>query len=203
MIRLVVSPDGVVVPDLSARLPGRGIWLSARRDVLDSPRLHQAVSRAARMRVVVPEDLADQVRLGLRRRIVDLIGFARRAGQAVAGFQKAREWLAAGRAALVVQASDGSVDERSRLLGGRADVAVVAPVDAGSLGRVFGRDRAVHAVVAPGRLAECLKIEAARLAGLEERGGETGPETGVTCVRMDDGATRAVVGDDLGENLGG
>jgi predicted RNA-binding protein YlxR (DUF448 family) len=171
MLRFVVAPNGIVVPDIAARLPGRGIWLSARADVLNSPRIRQAFSRAARARVDVPDDLASNVQTGLRVRIGDLIGLARRAGQAVAGYQKAHEWLVAGKAGLIVQASDGSADERARFIGGRlidgpGGVAVIAPLAAAALGRIFGRDEAVHVAVAAGRLAELLRIEAARLAGL-------------------------------------
>ena len=166
MIRFVVSPERVVVPDLAARLPGRGIWLSARADVIETARTRGAFAKAARGTVTVPPDLTSGLKTALARRIVDTIGLARRAGQAVSGFTKAREWLDAGRAGLVVQARDGSADERARFLGGRR-VPVVAPLDGASLGAVFGRDHVVHVAVASGRLAEALVIEAERLAGLE------------------------------------
>lgn len=167
MIRFVLSPERIVVPDLAANLPGRGIWLSACRDVVETARTRGAFARAARGPVTVPPDLASGLEVALARRIGDTLGLARRAGQAVAGFAKAREWLAAGRAGLVVQASDGSPDERARFLGaGRRPVAAVAPLPGAALGAIFGRDHVVHVAVAPGRLAERLAMEAERLAGL-------------------------------------
>jgi predicted RNA-binding protein YlxR (DUF448 family) len=167
MIRFVVSPDRVVVPDLTASLPGRGIWLSALGDVVETARTRGAFARAARGPVTVPPDLAFGLQVALARRIGDTLGLARRAGQAVAGFAKGREWLAAGRAAVVVQASDGSPDERARFLGGNAGkLPALTPLDGATLGAIFGRDHVVHVAVAPGRLAERLTIEAARLAGL-------------------------------------
>jgi len=167
MIRFVVGPERQIVPDLAARLPGRGIWLSARADVLETARTKGAFARAARGQVMVPPDLTSDLKASLARRIGDTLGLARRAGQAVAGFGKAREWLVAGRAGLVMQASDGSQDERSRFLAGWRDkVRIVAPLDAAGLGAVFGRDHAVHVVVGAGRLAEMLGIEAGRLAGI-------------------------------------
>ena len=167
MIRFVLGPGRVLVPDVAARLPGRGIWLSARRDVVDTACSKGAFARAARGHVTVPPDLLVGLVAALERRIGDHLGLARRAGQAVSGFTKAREWLLAGRAALVVQASDGSVEERARLLGGRV-VPVVAPLDASRLGGVFGRDHAVHVALSAGRLADGIRTEAARLAGLTE-----------------------------------
>jgi uncharacterized protein len=175
MIRFVVGPDQAIVPDLAARLPGRGIWLSARRDVLETARTRGAFAKAARGAVTVPPDLPSVLQAGLARRIGDLLGFARRAGQAVAGFQKGREWLQTGRAGLVVQASDGSLEERTRFVGTRG-VPVIAPLTAAELGTVFGRDHVVHVAVAPGRLAEAIAIETERLAGIsgEDGRGDSG-----------------------------
>jgi len=166
MIRFVVGPGRVLVPDLAARLPGRGIWLSARGDVLDTARAKGAFARAARGQVTVPPDLALSLQGALARRIGEFLGLARRAGQAVCGFQKVREWLAGGNAGLLVQACDGSVAERARCAGVSPTVPVVAPLSAAALGAVFGRDHVVHVAIRPGRLADVMKIEAERLSGL-------------------------------------
>lgn len=185
MIRFVVGPDRQIVPDLAARLPGRGIWLSASGDVLNSMSLQEdgrqrekrgngahrnlvrAFARAARGPVSVPSDLCVLLQAALVRRIGEYLGLARRAGQAVAGFEKAREALKTGRFRLVLQASDGSEAERSRFLSGLApDVMIIDPLPGEALGRVFGRDYVVHVAVAPGKLAESLVVEAGRLAGL-------------------------------------
>jgi len=174
MIRFVVGPEGQVVPDLAAKLPGRGIWLSARRDVLDTARARNAFARVARAPVSVPPGLTLIVGDGLARRVTEQLGLARRAGQAVCGFQRAREWLVGRRAGLVVQASDGSPEERARFLSGANDVPVATPLPAQALGAVFGRDHVVHVVIAPGRLAEAIRIEADRLAGVSGSHGGVG-----------------------------
>ena len=165
MIRFVLGPDRQLVPDLGGRMPGRGMWLSARGDVLERALTRGAFMKAARGPVHPIPDLRQTIVDGLRRRIRDQVGLARRAGQAVVGFQQAREWLQAGRAALLVEAADGSASERSRLVGGHG-VPVIPVLDAAELGALFGRDHAVHVAVAPGRLAEGILAEAARLAGL-------------------------------------
>lgn len=174
MLRFVVGPDRTLVPDVLARLPGRGIWLSARRDVLDTARSRGAFARAAKGQVTVPPDLPDLVEAALVRRVTELLGLARRAGQAVCGFTKAREWVTTGRGGLVVQASDGSPDERTRFLSGARDLAVATPLPGVALGAVFGRDHVVHAVIAPGRLADALAIETERLAGMTPAAGLMG-----------------------------
>ena len=170
MIRFVIAPDRRVVPDVLARLPGRGIWLSARGDVIETARTRGAFAKAARGPVTVPPDLTSALQVALTRRIAETLGLARRAGQATFGFVKAREWLSSNRVGLVLQASDGSVEERARFIGG-SDIPVIAPLDGAHLGSVFGRDHVVHVVVAPGRLAETLRSEAERLAGLSAQAG--------------------------------
>jgi predicted RNA-binding protein YlxR (DUF448 family) len=172
MIRFVVGPGRALVPDLKATLPGRGMWLSARRDVLETALARKAFARAARAEVLVPDDLPANIEAALTRRVIEVLGLTRRAGQAVSGFAKAREWLAADRAALIVQASDGSVEERTRLLSGRA-VPVIAPLPAHMLGRIFGRDHAVHVAVSAGRLATMLRTENERLGGICRTRAET------------------------------
>ena len=170
MLRFVIGPDRMIVPDLAARLPGRGFWLSPRADVVEAARTRGAFARAARGPVSLPPDLVQLIRSGLGRRVTDTLGLARRAGQAAAGFAKAREAILQGRAGAIVQALDGSEDECRRLLSGARDMPVVRPLTASELGAVFGRDHVVHVAVAPGRLADALLAEAFRLASM------TGPD---------------------------
>jgi len=170
MLRFVIGPARELVPDPAGRLPGRGLWLKAQGDVLDRALKAGSFAKAAKGQVAVPPDLHGRLAEGLRLRIRDLIGFARRGGQAVAGREAVLEWLRTGRAALMVGASDGSEAERARLTGGR-DYEVLTPLTAVELGKAFGRERAVHVAVAEGNLANLLRQEAARLAGLLTRAG--------------------------------
>jgi hypothetical protein len=103
----------------------------------------------------------------LIRRIGDLLGLARRAGQAISGFEKARDWMRTHPVGLVLQAADGSEAERARFRSAvPATVPVLDPLTGVELGRVFGHDTVVHVALAPGRLAGSIAIEAGRLAGI-------------------------------------
>jgi hypothetical protein len=189
MVRFVVGPDGIVLPDVAGRLPGRGMWLSARADVLDTPRARAALARAVRAAggdatVRVPVDLADRTRAALAARIADLIGMARRAGQAVAGHDRVLEWAASGRIGLLVQASDGAAGGRGKVARQAGDATVTGPLPAAALGQVFGRDHAVHVAIAPGRLATMIAADCARLAGLQAHGLPTATK------RLRDGTSR-------------
>lgn len=163
LVRFAVAPDGDVVPDVEGKLPGRGFWLLARRDIVQKARAQNLFAKAARARVTCPEDLADRVEGLLSRRCLDLIGLARRAGQAWSGYEKARS--ARGRTGVLLIAADAAPGSRQKLGAPMPGVVVVDLFDGRELGSVFGRDRTVFAGLAPGRIAERLTGEAGRLAG--------------------------------------
>lgn len=168
LLRFAVAPDGMLFPDPGHDLPGRGIWLSPSRDVVNTAVAKRSFSRAARRQVEVPEDLADRVEALLARRCLDILGLARRAGQAVCGFEKVCAEIRSGRAALLLGARDAARDGRDKVRGLRPDLPVVDVFLGAELGAVFGRDAAVHVCVSPGRLAQRLRQGAALLAGFRE-----------------------------------
>jgi predicted RNA-binding protein YlxR (DUF448 family)/ribosomal protein L30E len=165
LLRFAVAPDGQVVPDVEGRLPGRGLWLKAGRDIVEAARARNAFSRAARAPVRVADDLADRIEELLLRRCLDLIGLARRAGEAVTGFEKTRAMVSSGRAGALIAAADGADDGRAKLRALAQSLPLVEGLTAVELGAAFGRDRAVHAAVAAGGLCDRLLAETARLAG--------------------------------------
>ena len=94
LIRFVIGPDNQVVPDILGKLPGRGIYVTADRAILEQARKGQ-FSRSAKQAVTVPDGLLDEVERQIARRTVDLIALTRKAGRAVCGFEKVKGWLAA------------------------------------------------------------------------------------------------------------
>ncbi|WP_353858353.1 RNA-binding protein [Azospirillum formosense] len=173
MIRFVVSPDGEIVPDLEERLPGRGLWLSGDKAAFTKAIAKNMFAKAARRAVRVPPDLAERLERLLERRCLDAFGLARRAGQALAGYEKVREALKtnqvgrAGPPYLLVEASDGSPDQRGKITALAPDMPVVDLFDAAAMAAALGRENAVHAVVARGKLAKGLARDSARLKGIK------------------------------------
>lgn len=172
LVRFVVGPDDRIVTDVVGDLPGRGLWLTAARAIVDKAVAKGAFARVARRPVIVPTDLADQVDRLLARRCLDFLGFARRAGQVVAGFEKVREWLETGKVAVLVEARDGGADGRAKLARLGRGLPVVALFTSAELSLALGRENVVHAAVAPGRLAERFLAETARLSGFRPAGSD-------------------------------
>lgn len=165
LIRFAVGPDGMVVCDLGEKLPGRGLWVAADRAALAAADA-RAFARANHGPVTVPGDLAVRVAAGLRRRLIDLLGMARRAGALVAGYEKTRAALKAGEARLLIAARDGAADGRSKLAALAPELEIMTALSADEIGAALGRDGVVHAAVTDIRLAAVIMREAARLAGV-------------------------------------
>ncbi|MGE4221234.1 MAG: RNA-binding protein [Alphaproteobacteria bacterium] len=181
LLRFVVGPDDVLVPDLARRLPGRGIWVTADRASLERAVTRKLFPRAARRPVAVPPDLAARVEALLLRRCCELLSLARRAGEAVAGLEKVRSVTERGfdgrsrrMPALLLLARDAGAEGRRRMAELAGDTPVVRCLDAAELAAVFGREHAVHGAVAEGGLGRSLEIEAARLAGFRDAGDNAG-----------------------------
>jgi uncharacterized protein len=196
LVRFVVGPDRSVVPDIAHRLPGRGLWLSPKRDVLKMAAASRGrvFARAAGGPVAVPQELDRLVERLLVERVVSLIGLARRGGAAVAGFERVRESLAAMKPsgdahAVLFIASDASAADRGRLVSPAVKVTVSEIMTANELGAAFGRDTTVFATVAPGTLAHELEVEAGRLALLRA---EDAASRGFDALGSDDGVKDAL-----------
>ena len=168
LIRFVLDPEDRVVADLGGSLPGRGYWVTADRAALRQAVERRAFQRAARRPVTVDAGLLQVVEGGLLRRCRELLALARRAGQAVAGFEKVSAMLAAGRAVVLVEASDGAEDGRRKLHRHAAEVPVVSCLTAGELGLAFGRAVVVHAALGRGGLSVRFLEETRRLRGVRD-----------------------------------
>jgi uncharacterized protein len=174
LIRFVIDPEGRVTPDLKERLPGRGLWVTADRAILEQAVAKNAFSKAAKHSVKVDRDLSDRVIELARREVAELLGLARKSGQLVAGFEKVEAALKAGRVRVLVAASDGAEDGRGKLarLAG-SGVEICAPLTAAELARALGREHAVHAAIKAGGIAEKTIIASRRFTALAQ-----GPDQG-------------------------
>ena len=167
LLRFVVSPDGILVFDVAERLPGRGLWLKAERDMIDTAASKQLFSKAARQSVVIPDDLLEMVAAGLKRRCLDRLGLARRAGLVAVGFEKVKAQASTGHTVLILEAADGAVDGRRKVTKLAPDAPVIDVFTGEELGQALGRDHAVHVSLQADRLTDVLADEAKRYAGVK------------------------------------
>jgi hypothetical protein len=168
MIRFVLDPEGQVVPDLRQRLPGRGLWLAATAAALAQAIKTNAFAKAAKQNARIPADLTARVTLLLRQDVSHLLGLARKTGDLTTGFEKVERNLRADHVRLLIAASDGAADGRTKLarLAG-SDVEIWSPLSATELAAALGKETAVHVALKPSGIAERLHLACHRLAAFE------------------------------------
>ncbi|HEY8275976.1 MAG TPA: RNA-binding protein [Methyloceanibacter sp.] len=169
LIRFVLGPDCLIVPDLRERLPGRGVWLTASEDCVAEAAKCNAFSSALKTKVSVPSDLAPKVDQLLAEAALSALAIANKAGQVVFGFAKIEEAIAKGAVIALLHAKEASEDG-CRKLDGKFRVESrdqrVAPshmFSTDELGLASGRTNVIHAALIQGGAALALLAAASRL----------------------------------------
>ena len=168
LLRLALGPDGQVAPDVRARAPGRGAWIGVDRATLDAAnakgKLKGALARAFKTGdVTVPADLGERIEAALRQAVLDRLGLEARASNLVMGSERIDTAARRGHVALLIHASDASVEGRRKLdqalrVGGRVGGGPSSSLGTGARGLVFpegrtilsmalGRENVVHVAI--------------------------------------------------------
>lgn len=169
LIRFVAGPDGAVVPDLARKLPGRGMWVAADRVSVETAAKRGLFARSAKAKITAPKDLVDDVAKLLKQRILSGLGLAKRAGDLTSGFEKVAATLASGKAAWLIEASDGAQDGRRKIMQIARKQSPVPGVlglySAEELGLALGLENVIHTAFLAGRAAERWTEDVRRFAG--------------------------------------
>ncbi len=158
LLRFVVGPDGAVVPDVRAKLPGRGAWVTGEAGVLAEALRRKSFKRAFKREVMVSPDVVAMVDTLLERDALQALSLANKAGLVVAGSAKVEAAAGSRRLAALIHALDGSVDgtrkieaSMRRQLGEGADsIERVQIFRSDQLDLALGRTNVIHAALAVG-----------------------------------------------------
>ncbi len=171
LIRFALSPDGIVVPDLDRRLPGRGVWVGCDHRLVAQAISSRAFGKSLKTQAQAPADLVKRVDALILKRVTGTLSLANKAGLAVAGFEKVFAALDKGPVRVVLHGTDAAVDGRSKIdrkykavqasKGQRAAIVDVLTIAQMSL--AMGRGSVVHAALIPGGLSDRFLEEAERL----------------------------------------
>lgn len=175
LIRFVAAPDGVVVADLAARLPGRGAWVTATRESVEEAVRKGIFSRALKSKVTASSELPHVVEAQLRKRALAYLSMANKAGDVVTGFFKLESALGKGELSALLHAREAAADGREKLDRKLKATRSDAPAPIGlfsveELSLALGRANVVHAGLKGGGASRKLLVEVRRLGlylGLE------------------------------------
>jgi len=186
LIRFVADPSGEIVPDLARRLPGRGVWVKAEKDVVARAVKSGVFAKSLMRAVKAAQDLPDRVEILIEKRMLEALALANKAGLVTTGFQQVDGLIETGAAAFLVQAADSAEGGRERLARKFTAVSqakgliarLVTSLTTAQLSLAMGRSNVVHAALIHGGAAERFFDEAERLG--RYRSGSTasdGPES--------------------------
>lgn len=170
LVRFVIDPEGILVPDVDGRLPGRGYWISANAESIRRAAARNMFAKAAKHPVSVPDDLAMRTELGIVQRMLAYLGLARRSGGLILGFDQVEKQIRSPEPPpVIIEAREAAADGRRKLQAAATAAGyvpfVITAFSNEELSLSLGRENVVHAAVKPGRIAERLIFEAARLQG--------------------------------------
>jgi predicted RNA-binding protein YlxR (DUF448 family) len=168
LIRFVLSPDGTLVPDLSKKLPGRGVYTCMKESCIRQACERKLFSRSFKREIhgVDADVLRKQIIRMMEERIASYIALANKAGKVVSGSDLVGEILKKNRdlPGIILIASDVSEDIGNRVRGMASHYGVehVTLFDKERYGSLLGKSlRSVLAVQGQG-FTEKLKMEIER-----------------------------------------
>ena len=183
LIRLALSPDGEVAPDVRARAPGRGAWIGVTRAELEEAsakaKLKPALQRAFKTDGLhVPTNLGERIEHALKKTALDRLGMEARAGNLINGADKVEAAARAGKVHLLVHALDASEDGKRRMdqawrVGGGPQQGVIFPEGRTMLSLALGRENVVHVALTDPAAASRVRRAIARWRAF------TGPDRGL------------------------
>jgi uncharacterized protein len=188
LIRFVLGPEGTVVPDIKAKLPGRGVWVTARAKLVEDAVRRQAFSRGLKASAKAAATLPADVDALLERDCLQSLSLANKAGAVVTGFTKVEAAINGGNIALLLHAKDASADgirkvaQVARRKYGASCPPEINLFESGQLDLALGRANVIHAAlkVEPASrafLARCRRLAAYRsMDGADEP--DMSPEAG-------------------------
>jgi predicted RNA-binding protein YlxR (DUF448 family) len=158
LIRFVVAPDGAVVADLKRTLPGRGLWLSASREIIADAAKRGVFAKGFKRDVKADPALAEETERLLVKSLIDALAMAGKAGVVLSGFSKVEAALERGEAVALIHASDAAPDGVRKLnavvrresVSHSGDLPVLTELASTQLDLALGRSNVIHAALLAG-----------------------------------------------------
>ena len=158
LIRFVLGPDHQVYPDLKHKLPGRGVWITARSDLVEEAVRRRLFSRAFKTEAKAPDTLAQDIGRMLRDDLRQSLSLANKAGNVITGFHKVESVITDKPLVALIHAAEAAEDGRRKLTNplrkrlGEAisSFPVIQVLSNDELDLALGRSHVIHAALVAG-----------------------------------------------------
>ncbi len=176
LIRIVLSPENVLVPDFKSKLPGRGAWVCSKRKVVEQAVAKGAFKRAFKTSIADGGNLTELIAKLLKQDAISRVSLAKKAGVLVSGAAKVERQIAKRKVAVLIQAQDGAADGKRKIEGslksqyGEAakTIPIVSFFTTEELSLALGLENVIHAAVTCERFGKNLVSAVARLKQYED-----------------------------------
>ncbi len=160
LLRFALSPDAEIVPDIDAKAPGRGVWISDNEQAISDAVKKNAFAKSLKQKVKVPSELAQITRTRLEQRLKGALGLARKAGQLQTGATRVKSAISSGSVLALITATDAASDGRRKILaalkatGSGDEVPQFDILTSLQLGLALGQENVIHAALTRGAAAK-------------------------------------------------
>lgn len=169
MIRFVISPDHKVVADISGKLPGQFLWVTASRQAIKKAVWRNVFAGTAKTTVEIPENLLETIEERLSAQALQTLSLAKKAGELTTGFTKTDEALRSDNTSVYVVARDSSENGREKLerLAGHRNIDIVDIWSCAELSHTLGSENVNHLCLSRGGLAHNFSELVAKLKAIK------------------------------------
>ncbi len=160
LLRFALGPHGELLPDVDAKAPGRGVWISANAAAVEEAVRRNVFAKSLKRKIDVPSELAQITRTRLEQRLTGALGLARKAGQLQTGATRVRSCIAKGSVLALVTATDAARDGRRKMMAflrasePEGEVPHFDILTSSQLGLALGQENVIHAALTQGAAAE-------------------------------------------------
>jgi predicted RNA-binding protein YlxR (DUF448 family) len=174
LVRFVIGPDQTVIPDIKGKLPGRGVWVTNSKQIVQIAYERKMFAAGFKQKVNVGSDISQIIEDLLLESIRNGLSIAKKSGTVVTGFSKVESLARRGDIRVLFHASDGKKDGSGKIIS-----ALVAGQLAGSyekglplafsrfnsatLDMALGMSNLVHVALTKGGATSSLKMQIRRL----------------------------------------
>lgn len=156
MMRFVIGPEDVLYPDFSGDLPGKPMWCSLYRETMQEAVRDNSFAKASGKTVNIPENIMDQIDMGLRNQALSMLSMCKKSGHLLTGAEKTEQVLKSGKAGIYLTAAAKDADTREKLafLSQAVNARTVDMFTSDELSKASGANKVFHAAMTRGGTTE-------------------------------------------------
>lgn len=163
LLRFTLTPDNRIIPDFKKKLPGKGIYVSVSQTALQKAVDKNLFAKAVKKNVKVNAELTQTVENILRKKGLESICLAKKAGVLITGFEKVSEQIKRGKIAFLLEAADAGADGHQKITNLAAGLEIFTIYDVEELDKALDKVNTVHAALLKSDMAKLVHTDLVRL----------------------------------------